>query len=45
LLAALVEELLQLNVEVIVAVNTPPVQAAKKATKAVPVVMMHVPIP
>ena len=41
-LPALAEELLKLNVDVIVAVNTPAVQAAKKATKTVPVVMMRV---
>ena len=41
-LPALAEELLRLKVNVIVAVNTPAVQAAKKATKAVPVVMMRV---
>ena len=41
-LPELVEELLQLKVEVIVAVNTPAAQAAKKATKTVPVVMMRV---
>jgi putative tryptophan/tyrosine transport system substrate-binding protein len=41
-LPALVEDLLRLNVEVIVAINTPAVQAAKKATKTVPVVMMRV---
>ena len=41
-LPALVEELLRLKVEVIVAVNTPAVQAAKKATKTVPIVMMRV---
>ena len=34
--------LLQAKVEVIVAVNTPAVQAAKKATETVPVVMMRV---
>ena len=38
----LAEELLQLKVEVIVAVNTPAAQAAKKATKTIPVVMMRV---
>ena len=38
----LAEELLRLKVNVIVAVNTPAVQAAKKATKTVPVVMMRV---
>ena len=42
LLPALAEELLRLKVNVIVAVNTPAVQAAKKATKTVPVVMMRV---
>jgi putative ABC transport system substrate-binding protein len=41
-LSALAEELLQLKVDVIVAVNTPAVQAAKKATKTIPVVMMRV---
>ena len=41
-LPALVDELLKLNVDVIVAVNTPAAQAAKKATKTVPVVMMRV---
>lgn len=41
-LPGLAKELLQLNVEVIVAVNTPAVQAAKKATLTVPVVMMRV---
>lgn len=41
-LPALVEELLKLKVDVIVAVNTPAVQAAKKATKTVPIVMMRV---
>ena len=41
-LPALVDELLKLKVDVIVAVNTPAVQAAKKATKTVPVVMMRV---
>jgi len=41
-LPALAEELLKLKVDVIVAVNTPAVQAAKKATKTVPVVMMRV---
>jgi putative ABC transport system substrate-binding protein len=42
LLPALAEELLRLKVEVIVAVNTPAAQAAKKATQTVPVVMMRV---
>ena len=41
-LPALADELLKLKVDVIVAVNTPAVQAAKKATKTVPVVMMRV---
>jgi len=41
-LPALAAELLKLNVAVIVAVNTPAVQAAKKATSTVPVVMMRV---
>ena len=41
-LPALANELLKLNVDVIVAINTPAAQAAKKATKTVPVVMMRV---
>jgi putative ABC transport system substrate-binding protein len=41
-LPALTEELLRLKVEVIVAVNTPAVQAAAKATRTVPIVMMRV---
>jgi putative ABC transport system substrate-binding protein len=41
-LPALVAELLRLEVEVIVAINTPAAQAAKKATRTVPVVMMRV---
>jgi putative tryptophan/tyrosine transport system substrate-binding protein len=41
-LAALAEELLSFRVEVIVAVNTPAAQIAKKATQTVPVVMMRV---
>jgi putative ABC transport system substrate-binding protein len=41
-LPALTEELLTLKVDVIVAVNTPAAQAAKKATRTVPVVMMRV---
>jgi putative ABC transport system substrate-binding protein len=42
LLPALVEELLQLKVAVIVAVNTPAAQAAKKATPTIPIVVMRV---
>ena len=41
-LPALADELLKLNVDVIVTVNTPAAQAAKKATKTVPIVMMRV---
>lgn len=41
-LPALAEELLKLKVEIIVAINTPAAQAAKKATNSVPVVMMRV---
>ena len=41
-LPALVEELLRLKVNVIVAVNTPSAQAAKKATTTVPIVIMRV---
>ena len=41
-LPALADELLKSNVDVIVAVNTPAAQAAKKATYTVPVVMMRV---
>jgi putative ABC transport system substrate-binding protein len=41
-LPALAEELLRQKVEVIVAVNTPAAQAAKKATQTVPIVMMRV---
>ena len=41
-LPALAEELLHLKVEVIVAVNTPAAQAAKKATKTIPIVIMRV---
>jgi ABC-type uncharacterized transport system substrate-binding protein len=41
-LPILVEELLRLEVDVIVAINTPAVQAAKNATRTVPVVMMRV---
>jgi putative tryptophan/tyrosine transport system substrate-binding protein len=41
-LATLAEELLGLKVEVIVAVNTPAAQAAKTATRAIPIVIMRV---
>jgi putative ABC transport system substrate-binding protein len=41
-LPGLADELLGLKVGVIVAVNTPAVQAAKKATQTVPIVMMRV---
>jgi ABC-type uncharacterized transport system substrate-binding protein len=41
-LATLAQELVRLKVEVIVAINTPAVQAAKQATTNVPVVMMRV---
>jgi putative tryptophan/tyrosine transport system substrate-binding protein len=41
-LPALANDLLQLKVNVIVAVNTPAAQAAKKATKSVPIVIMRV---
>jgi len=41
-LPGLVYELLGLKVGVIVAVNTPAVQAAKKATRTVPIIMMRV---
>ena len=41
-LPILAQELLAIKVEVIVAVNTPAAQAAKKATQTVPVVMMRV---
>jgi putative ABC transport system substrate-binding protein len=41
-LPVLAEELLRLKVKVIVAVNTPAVQAAKKASQTVPIVMMRV---
>jgi putative ABC transport system substrate-binding protein len=41
-LPALADDLLRLKVDVIVAVNTPAAQAAKKATKTVPVVMLRV---
>jgi putative tryptophan/tyrosine transport system substrate-binding protein len=41
-LPTLVEELLRLEVDVIVAINTPAAQAARNATRSVPVVMMRV---
>lgn len=41
-LASLADELLKLKVDVIVAINTPAAQAAKKLTQTVPVVMMRV---
>jgi len=41
-LPAMVDELLRLEVEVIVAVNTPAAQAAKKATSTIPIVIMRV---
>jgi putative ABC transport system substrate-binding protein len=41
-LPGLADELLRLKVEAIVAVNTPAAQAAKKATRTVPIVMMRV---
>jgi putative ABC transport system substrate-binding protein len=41
-LPALADELLRLKVEVIVAVNTPAAQAAKRSTSTIPVVMMRV---
>jgi putative ABC transport system substrate-binding protein len=41
-LPTLAGELLRLNVKVIVAINTPAAQAAKRATSTVPVVMMRV---
>jgi putative ABC transport system substrate-binding protein len=41
-LSALVDELLRLDVDVIVAINTPAAQAAKHATRTVPIVMMRV---
>ncbi len=41
-LPTLVEELLLLKVEVIVAINTPAAQTAKNATRTIPVVMMRV---
>ncbi len=42
LLAGFAEELLRLNVEVIVAINTPAALSVKKATANVPIVMMRV---
>ena len=41
-LAAFAQELLRLKVDVIVAINTPAAQAAKKAMVTVPIVMMRV---
>jgi ABC-type uncharacterized transport system substrate-binding protein len=41
-LPALANDLLQLKVNVIVAVNTPAAKAAKRATKSVPIVIMRV---
>lgn len=41
-LASLAQGLLELKVEVIVAINTPAAQAVKKITKTIPVVMMRV---
>ena len=41
-LAALADELVSLEVDVILAVNTPAVQAAKKATTTIPIVMTRV---
>jgi putative ABC transport system substrate-binding protein len=41
-LPGLVDDLLRLKVDVIVAVNTPAAKAAKKATKTVPIVIMRV---
>jgi ABC-type uncharacterized transport system substrate-binding protein len=42
LLSELAENLLRENPELIVAINTPAAQAAKKATRTIPVVMMRV---
>jgi putative ABC transport system substrate-binding protein len=42
LLPVFAQELLRLKVDVIVAINTPAAQAAKKATVTVPIVMMRV---
>ena len=41
-LAALADELVRLNVDVILAVNTPAAQAAKKATATIPIVITRV---
>jgi putative tryptophan/tyrosine transport system substrate-binding protein len=41
-LPTLAKELLRLDVDVIVAINTPAAQAAKNATRSVPIVMMRV---
>ncbi len=41
-LSALADELLQLKVDLILAVNTPAAQAAKKATAAIPIVITRV---
>jgi putative ABC transport system substrate-binding protein len=41
-LQGLVQELLRMNVDVIVAINTPAAKAAKNATRRVPIVMMRV---
>jgi putative ABC transport system substrate-binding protein len=41
-LSRLVDDLLRLKVDVILAVNTPAAKAAKKATKTVPIVIMRV---
>ena len=41
-LAALADELVQLKVDIILTVNTPPTQAAKNATATIPIVMTRV---
>ena len=41
-LAALANQLVELKVDVIVAINTPSVQAAKKASAAIPIVMTRI---
>ena len=41
-LGSLADELLQLKVDILLAVNTPAAQAAKKATATVPIVIMRV---